>query len=108
MQIFDDLFEIAPWDKRQFLYEVMNRLFYAMQEIKPEDFDDESLDQFMTADDSLSNAIYTIELRGRKQKKNQKLLTKKRRVFQYFTLKNKFQGELNTSGWKILFRVKFP
>jgi hypothetical protein len=41
-----------------------------MQEIKPEDFDSESLDQFMTAADSLSNAIYAVELRGRKQKKH--------------------------------------
>lgn len=70
----DELLEIDPADKRHFFYEEMKRLFYAMREIQPEDIDDESLDQFMTAADQLSNAIYTIELKRRRQKNVKKLV----------------------------------
>lgn len=74
VQKADELLEIDPADKRHFFYEEMKRLFYAMREIQPEDIDDESLDQFMAAADQLSNAIYTIELKRRKQKKITKLI----------------------------------
>jgi hypothetical protein len=47
----------------------MKRFFYAMREIEPEDVDDESLDEFMTAADQLSNAIYKIELKRRQREK---------------------------------------
>lgn len=67
VQKVDELLEINPSDKRHFFYEEMKRLFYAMREIRPEDIDDESLDQFMTAADQLSNAIHAIELRRRRQ-----------------------------------------
>lgn len=70
----DELLEIDPADKRHFFYEEMKRLFYAMREIQPDDIDDESLDQFMVAADQLSNAIYTIELKRRKQKRVTKLV----------------------------------
>lgn len=63
----DELLEIDPSDKCHLFYEEMKRLFYAMREIQPEDIDDESLDQFMTAADQLSNAIYSIELKRRKK-----------------------------------------
>ena len=49
VQRVDELLEINPSDKRHFFYEEMKRLFYAMREIRPEDIDDESLDQFMAA-----------------------------------------------------------
>lgn len=68
IQKADELLEIDPSDKRHFFYEEMKRLFYAMREIRPEDVDDESLDQFMAAADQLSNAIYSIELKRRKRK----------------------------------------
>ena len=74
VQKADDLLEVDPSDKRHLFYEEMKRLFYAMREIQPEDIDDESLDQFMSAADQLSNAIYTIELKRRKQKKITKLI----------------------------------
>jgi hypothetical protein len=74
VQKVDELLEIDPADKRHFFYEEMKRLFYAMREIQPDDIDDESLDQFMAAADQLSNAIYTIELKRRKQKKVTKLV----------------------------------
>lgn len=69
VQKVDELLEINPSDKRHLFYEEMKRLFYAMREIRPEDIDDESLDQFMAAADQLSNAIYAIELRSRRQQK---------------------------------------
>lgn len=74
VQKVEELLEIDPADKRHFFYEEMKRLFYAMREIQPEDIDDESLDQFMPAADQLSNAIYTIELKRRKQKKITKII----------------------------------
>lgn len=74
VQKVDELLEIDPADKRHFFYEEMKRLFYAMREIQPEDIDDDSLDQFMAAADQLSNAIYTIELKRRRQKKITKLV----------------------------------
>jgi hypothetical protein len=76
VQKVDELLEIDPSDKRHFFYEEMKRLFYAMREIRPEDIDDESLDQFMAAADQLSNAIHVIELRRRRQQqKPSKLIT---------------------------------
>lgn len=63
----DELLEIDPSDKCHLFYEEMKRLFYAMREIRPQDIDDESLDQFMAAADQLSNAIYSIELKRRKK-----------------------------------------
>jgi hypothetical protein len=74
VQKVDELLEIDPADKRHFFYEEMKRLFYAMRDIQPEDIDDESLDQFMAAADQLSNAIYTIELKRRRQKSVKKLV----------------------------------
>jgi hypothetical protein len=74
VQKVDELLEIDPADKRHFFYEEMKRLFYAMREIQPDDIDDESLDQFMAAADQLSNAIYAIELKRRKQKKITKII----------------------------------
>lgn len=67
VQKADELLEIDPSDKRHFFYEEMKRLFFAMKEIRPEDVDDESLDQFMAAD-QLSNTIYAIQQKCRKLK----------------------------------------
>lgn len=74
VQKVDELLEINPSDKRHFFYEEMKRLFYAMREIRPEDIDDESLDQFMAAADQFSNAVHVIELRSRRQQKMSKLI----------------------------------
>ena len=68
VQKADELLEIDPSDKRHFFYEEMKRLFFAMKEIQPEDVDDESLDQFMSAADQLSNTIYAIQQKSRKLK----------------------------------------
>lgn len=62
----DELLEIDPSDKRHFFYEEMKRLFFAMKEIRPEDVDDQSLDEFLAAADQLSNAIHGIRQRSRR------------------------------------------
>jgi hypothetical protein len=74
VQKVDELLEIDPSDKRHLFYEEMKRFFYAMREIEPEDVDDESLDEFMTAADQLSNAIYKIELKRRQREKGARKL----------------------------------
>lgn len=74
VQKVDELLEIDPSDKRHFFYEGMKRLFYAMREVQPDVIDDESFDQFMAAADQLSNVIYAIELKRRKQKKTGKIV----------------------------------
>lgn len=66
VQQADELLEIDPSDKRHFLYEEMKRLFFAMKEIRPEDVDDQSLDEFLAAADQLSNAIHGIRQRSRR------------------------------------------
>lgn len=70
----DELLEIDPSDKRHLFYEEMKRLFYAMREIEPEDVDDESLDQFMSAADQLSNAIHAIEMKRRRREQSARKL----------------------------------
>jgi hypothetical protein len=66
----DELLEIDPSDKRHLFYEELKRFFYAMRETRPEDIDDDSLDEFMTAADQLSNALYRIELKRRQREKS--------------------------------------
>ena len=66
----DELLEIDPSDKRHLFYEELKRFFYAMRETRPEDIDDDSLDEFMTAADQLSNALYKIELKRRQREKS--------------------------------------
>jgi hypothetical protein len=70
LQKVDEMLEIDPSDKRHLFYEEMKRLFYAMRDVQPEDIDDESLNEFMTAADQLSNAIYRIELKRRQRAKD--------------------------------------
>jgi hypothetical protein len=74
VQKVDELLEVNPSDKRHLFYEEMKRFFYAMREIEPEDIDDESLDEFMTAADQLSNAIYKIELKRQQREKGARRL----------------------------------
>jgi hypothetical protein len=74
VQKADDLLEVDPSDKRHLFVEEKKRLFYAIREIQPEDIDDESLDEFMSAADGLSNALYAIELKRQKRERKVKKL----------------------------------
>lgn len=63
----DELLEVDPSDTRHMFWEEMKRVFFAMREIQPEDLDDETMDEFMSAMDQLSNVLYRIEKRRQKR-----------------------------------------
>lgn len=66
----DELLEIDPQDTRHLFWEEMKRVFYAMREVKLEDLDNETMDEFMGAMDRVSNVLFRIEKRrkGRETK----------------------------------------
>jgi hypothetical protein len=61
--VADELLEIDPSETRHLFWEEMKRIFFAMREIKPEDIDDETLDEFLGAIDQISAILYRIEKR---------------------------------------------
>jgi len=63
----DEMLEIDPHDTRHMFWEEMKRIFFAMREIEPEDLDDETMDEFMSAMDQLSNILYRIEKKRQKR-----------------------------------------
>jgi hypothetical protein len=65
----DELLEIDPHDTRHMFWEEMKRIFFAMREIEPEDLDDKTMDEFMSAMDQLSNILYRIEKKRRKRER---------------------------------------
>lgn len=67
MAMTDELLEVDAQDTRHIFWEEMKRIFFAMREIKPEDLDDETLDEFAVAVDQFSTVIYRIEKRRRER-----------------------------------------
>src|SRR5947209_477316 len=65
----DELLEIDPHDTRHMFWEEMKRIFFAMREIQPEDLDDETMNEFMSAMDQLSNILYRIEKKRQKRER---------------------------------------
>jgi hypothetical protein len=63
----DELLEIDPQDTRHMFWEEMKRIFFAMREIEPEDLDEGTMDEFMSAMDQLSNILYRIEKKRQKR-----------------------------------------
>jgi hypothetical protein len=63
----DELLEIDPHDARHMFWEEMKRIFFAMREIEPEDLDEGTMDEFMSAMDQLSNILYRIEKKRQKR-----------------------------------------
>lgn len=59
----DELLEIDPQDARHLFWEEMKRIFYAMREVRLEDLDEETMEEFMAAMDGVSNVLYRIEKR---------------------------------------------
>ncbi len=59
----DELLEIDPSDSQHMFWEEMKRLFYAMREIRPEDLDEDVMEEFLSAMDQVSNVLYKIEKR---------------------------------------------
>lgn len=61
----DELLDVDPSDSRHMFWEEMKRLFFAMQEIEPEDLDDETMEDFLKAMDEVSNVLQRIEKKRR-------------------------------------------
>lgn len=63
----DELLEVDPTDTRHLFWEEMKRIFFAMKEIEAEDLDEETMGDFLSAIDGVSNVLYRIETRRRKR-----------------------------------------
>lgn len=63
----DELLEVDPTDTRHLFWEEMKRIFFAMKEIEAEDLDEETMSDFLSAVDGVSNVLYRIETRRRKR-----------------------------------------
>ena len=63
----DEMLEIDPHDTRHMFWEEMKRIFFAMREIQPQDLDDETMEEFISAMDQLSNILYRIEKKRQKR-----------------------------------------
>jgi hypothetical protein len=65
----DELLEIDPSDSQHMFWEEMKRLFYAMREIRPEDLDEDMMEEFLSAMDQVSNVLYKIVKRRQQRTK---------------------------------------
>lgn len=73
----DELLEIDAQDTRHMFWEEMKRIFFAIREVKPDDLDDETMDEFAIAIDQISSVLYRIEKRRRESEElSQKLSAK--------------------------------
>lgn len=63
----DELLEIDAQDTRHMFWEEMKRIFFAIREVKPDDLDDETMDEFAIAIDQISSVLYRIEKRRRER-----------------------------------------
>lgn len=68
VSIVDELLKIDPSDSRHLFWEQMKDIFFAMREVKPEDLDDELLEEFATAIDQTSAVLYKIKRKKAKGK----------------------------------------
>ena len=71
VQAVDDLLRVDEQDKRHLFYEQMKEFFFALREIRPEEIDDESLDEILSASDQLLIVIHKLHLRRRQQARAQ-------------------------------------
>jgi hypothetical protein len=67
--VIDELLEVDPGDSRHLFWEQMKEIFFSMREIRPDDLDDELLDEFTAAMDQICSVLYKIKRRrnGRQQ-----------------------------------------
>jgi len=68
----DDLLTVAEDDRRHLFYEQMKEFFFAMREIKPEEVDDQTLEEILEASDQLMGVIYKIRLKRKQQADKEK------------------------------------
>ncbi len=69
--LIDELLELDPYDTRHLFWEELRRIAFALREITPEDVDDSTLDEFLSASDRLSGVLAKIQKR-RRQRENQR------------------------------------
>lgn len=65
----DKLLETDPSDTRHLFWEEMERLFFAMREVEPDDIDEEILEQFLSMMSGVFNALIRIDKRRRERRK---------------------------------------
>src|SRR5262249_32307689 len=68
----DNLLTVEEGDRRHLFYEQMKDFFFAMREIKPEEVDDQTLEEILEASDQLMGAIHKIRLRRKQQADREK------------------------------------
>jgi hypothetical protein len=68
----DDLLTVEEGDRRHLFYEQMKEFFFAMREIKPEEMDDQTLEEILEASDQLMGAIYKIRHKRKQQAEGEK------------------------------------
>ncbi|MCA1568113.1 MAG: hypothetical protein LC803_21210 [Acidobacteria bacterium] len=65
----DELLEVDPQDTRHLFWEEMKRIFYAMRDVRLEDLDNETMEDFISAMDPLSNVLHKIEKKRRERER---------------------------------------
>jgi hypothetical protein len=68
----DDLLTVAEDDRRHLFYEQMKEFFFAMREIKPDEVDDQTLEEILEASDQLMEMIHKIRLKRKQQADKEK------------------------------------
>lgn len=69
VELVDELLEVNPADSRHLFWEQLKEIFFAMRDIRPEDLDDEILEEFTAAMDQTSGVLHKIK--KRKMNRNQ-------------------------------------
>src|SRR5205085_8641666 len=65
--LIDELIELDPYDTRHLFWEELRRIAFALREITPEDVDDKTLGEFLSASDQLSRVLGKIQKRRRQR-----------------------------------------
>lgn len=65
----DELLEVDPQDVRHLFWEEMKRIFYAMRDIRLEDLDNETMHDFISVMDEVSNVLHKIEKKRRERER---------------------------------------
>ena len=63
----DELLEVGPQDTRHLFWEEMKRIFYAMRDVRLEDLDNKTMEDFISAMDPFSNVLHKIEKKRRER-----------------------------------------
>jgi hypothetical protein len=65
--VVDELLKVDPADSRHLFWEQMKEIFFALREIKPDDLNDETLEEFTAAMDQISSVLRKIKKRKRER-----------------------------------------